>query len=255
MRPARIIDRTDWAPGLWSIRLDTSLEEFVPGRFVNVGLEIDGALVKRSYSLGSAPNAPPELYLVRVEGGALTPRLHDLGPGDELLVNPHAAGFFTLDEVPDARDLWMLATGTGIAPFLSMLRAGADDLRRRFERIVVVHGVRFLRDLGYRAELEALAARGTITYVPATTREPATAGVDADDVATRMGPLRGRLPHLIESGALATRVGVDLSAAHSHVMLCGNPAMIDAAATVLAARDMVKHRRRRPGHVTFEKYW
>jgi len=241
MVPAKILDRTDWAPGLWSFRIQADIDNYLPGRFVNIGLKQDGELVKRSYSLGSAPDAPPELYLVRVEGGALTPRLHDLGAGDEVLVSPRAAGFFTLDEVPDARDLWMLATGTGIAPYLAMLRAG--DGLERFERIVVVHGVRHLADLGYRAELEAMAAAGTLTYVPASTRENAE------------GVLHGRLPDRIADGGLEAHVGVELSPAHSHVMLCGNPGMIDGTVTTLKEREMTKHRRRRPGHISFEKYW
>lgn len=241
MVPSRIIERSDWAPGLWSFRVDATIDNFVPGRFLNVGLEVDGELVKRSYSLGSPPGAPPEFYLVRVEGGALTPPLYELGVGDDVLVSPRAAGFFTLDEVPNARDLWMVATGTGIAPYVSMLRAGEG--LDRFERIVVVHGVRHLADLGYRTELETMAAEGKLTYLPACTRESAE------------GVLDGRLPERLTDGGLEARAGVEVTPAHSHVMLCGNPGMIDGIVATLKTRDMSKHRRRRPGHISFEKYW
>lgn len=241
MVPAKILDRTEWAPGLWSFRLEGELDNYVAGRFANLGLEIDGEIVKRSYSLGSPPGAPLEFYIVRVEGGVLTPRLHDLGAGDEVLLSPRASGFFTLDEVPDARDLWMVATGTGIAPYLAMLRTGAG--LDRFERIVVVHGVRQLADLGYRDELEAMAAAGTITYVPACTREE----------GARV--LHGRIPDRIADGMLEERAQAQLSPADSHVMLCGNPGMIDGTVSALKEREMSKHRRRRPGHISFEKYW
>lgn len=241
MVPAKILDRTQWAPGLWSLRLEAELDNYVAGRFANLGLEIDGEVVKRSYSLGSRPGEPPEFYIVKVEGGVLTPRLHDLGVGDEVLVSPRASGFFTLDEVPDARDLWMVATGTGIAPYLAMLRTGTG--LDRFERIVVVHGVRHLADLGYRAELEAMAAAGTITYVPACSREQTD------------GVLHGRIPDRISDGTLEQRAQAKLSPADSHVMLCGNPGMIDGTVSALQEREMTKHRRRRPGHISFEKYW
>ncbi|MEM9695538.1 MAG: ferredoxin--NADP reductase, partial [Myxococcota bacterium] len=215
------------------------VEPFVPGQFINVGMMVDGARIKRSYSLASAPGAPAELYLVRVEDGQLTPRLFELGVGDEIELTTSGTGHFVLDEVPDsAHRLWLIATGTGLAPYVSMLREGT--VQRRFETIVVVHGVRYPRDLGYREELEAWAHRGDIVYVPTATRQAAP------------GVLEGRLPALLRGGALEQPAPLD---AEGHVMLCGNPAMIVDMAAALEERGLRKHRRRRPGHFSFEKYW
>src|SRR5262245_13703034 len=120
----KIAVRRDWAPGLATLGLDAQLEPFAPGQFVNLALELDGQLVRRAYSLASAPGAPPEFYVNEVDGGAFTPALFRLQPGDRIWVEPKAQGFFSLDWLPPAEELWMVATGTGLAPFISMLRAG-----------------------------------------------------------------------------------------------------------------------------------
>lgn len=241
--------RRVWAEALWSITLDTAIEPFEPGQWLNVGLELGGEVVKRAYSIASPPLAPLELYLVRVEGGALTPRLHALDVGDALLVQPRAQGFFTLRHVPDAAELWLISTGTGLGPFLSMLRA--PTLWSRFERVVVVNGVRKVAHLGYEEDLLALARSrpGRLRYVPLVTREPAATSPQGTPI------VEGRIPAAIADGRLEAAAAVELSPASAHVMLCGNPAMVVDAMAVLAERGLQRHRARQPGHVTIEKYW
>jgi ferredoxin/flavodoxin---NADP+ reductase len=241
MIEAKIAARVDWAEGLWSIRLDARPTVFVPGQFVNIGLTIDGVYVKRSYSLASPPHLPAELFLVVVPGGALTPRLFELGLGDHLLMSPQGAGVFTLEHVPEAREAWLVCTGTGLAPYLSMMRDG--EVFRRFGEIVLVHAVRHGRDLAYRDEIEGLTEQRGVRYVPVVSRED------------EPGCLRGRVPALIENGQLEGRAGLVLSPDRSHVLLCGNPAMIADTTAALSQRGLKKHRRRDPGHITFEKYW
>ena len=238
---ARITARVDWAEGLWSIRLDVRPEAFVPGQFVNIGLTLGGAFVKRSYSLASAPHLPAELLLVVVPSGALTPHLHGLGLGDRIQMSSRASGLFTLDHVPEAREAWLVCTGTGLAPYLSMLRHG--EIFRRFEAIVLVHAVRLGRDLAYREEIERMAEHRPLRYLPVVSRED------------EPGCLRGRVPALIGDGLLEARAGLELSPERSHVMLCGNPEMIADTVACLGERGMRKHRRREPGHITYEKYW
>jgi ferredoxin--NADP+ reductase len=150
-------------------------------------------------------------------------------------------GFFTLAHVPAARDLWLVCTGTGLGPFKSMLRAG--DVFARFERVVLVHGTRTADQLGYRAELEALAAREpALVYLPMLTRD-------------RGAALSGRIPAALGDGRLERAASCALDPAHSHLMLCGNPAMIGDAVDALAPRGLRKHRTRAPGHISAEKYW
>jgi ferredoxin--NADP+ reductase len=240
-KDARIVARTDWAPDLWTARLDAELQPFSPGQFINLGLEIDGELVKRSYSLASAPGAPVEFYLVKVADGALTPRLYELGVGDVVRFDDKPQGFFTLDYVPEAEVLWLMSTGTGLGPFMSMIRSGR--LWERFARVVVVHGARLGAHLGYRDELEQLSAQRPLAYVPLVTRERLEEA------------LYGRIPAAIESGVVEKAAGATLSPDTAHVMLCGNPAMIADTMATLAKRGLRKHRTRKPGHITTEKYW
>jgi ferredoxin/flavodoxin---NADP+ reductase len=240
----KISERRDWAPGLMSLSLEASASPFVPGQFVNLGLELGGERIKRSYSLASPLGAPCELYLSLVTEGVLTPALFERGPGDSVWLDDRALGFFTLDHVPAAERLWMIATGTGLGPFLAMLRS--PTVWQRFTRVVVLHGVRYVSHLGYKAELERLAAEHAtqLTYLPLVTREPPPEG-----------GLSGRLPALIASGELEGRLEIGFDPAQDHVLLCGNPAMISEVQSVLAARGLEKHRPRKPGHVTIESYW
>jgi ferredoxin--NADP+ reductase len=138
----------------------------------------------------------------------------------------------------------MIATGTGLAPYLSMLRA--EEAWRRFERIVFVHGVREPAHLTYQAELAALSAEhgGKLVRVPVVSRAPDARGV-----------VHGRIPAAILDGRLEAAAGVTLSLDRSHLMLCGNPAMIDDSVQALASRGFARHRKRKPGHITTEKYW
>jgi ferredoxin--NADP+ reductase len=243
-RETTIVERIDWAEGLWTIRLDQSLD-FQPGQFVNIGIDVAGERVKRSYSVASAPGDPVELFLARVSGGALSTPLFDLQQGARLWLEDRAYGLLTLEHVPAfAKDLWLLATGTGLAPFLSMLRSGV--LLPRFERVIVVNCVRLNVHLAYQNELQRLceASADSLRYVPFVTREPPLQGRHA-----------GRITAAIEDGRLESLAGVPFDGARSHFMLCGNPEMIADAIEKLAARGLKRHRRRDPGHITIEKYW
>lgn len=244
-REARVAHVHEWAAGLRTIELDPELSvPFRAGQFVSLALEANGERTARSYSMASAPGEPLAFYLTLVADGALTPRLFALGEGDRLLVNPLAAGNFTLERVPDARVLWLIATGTGLGPYVSMLRTA--EPWSRFERLVVVHGVRAPDHLAYREELAGRSAahEGRLTCVPLVSRDPAASGV-----------LHGRITTALESGALEEAAGASLDPETSQVLLCGNPGMIGEMQALLATRGLQRNRRRAPGHVTVEKYW
>jgi len=210
---------------------------------MNLGLQLPGGFVSRSYSLASAPGEPLEVLLARVGEGALTPALFELREGSTLVLDPKPQGFFTFDFVPPHRELWLLATGTGLGPFLSMLRSS-----RAFEgaeRVILVHGTRGPLELAHRRELEALAAeRGpAFRYVPVLSRE------------SEAGLLSGRVTHVLSSGELERRVETPISPETAHFLLCGNPTMIDDVSALLGQRGLKRHRQRAPGHITTEKYW
>jgi ferredoxin--NADP+ reductase len=238
-----ISGRHAWAPGLYTLTIDANPEPFVAGQFFNMGLPMGDQFVRRSYSAASAPGQPLEFFITRVEDGSLSPQLADLEVGGQIWVEPRARGFFTLDYVPPAAELWLIATGTGLGPFVSMLRAGA--LFDRFERVVLVHGARVASHLAYASELEQLAAAraGRLVRVPVVSREVVE------------GALRGRVTDALRDGRLEARAGTSLDPERSHVMLCGNPAMIEEMMAAFEGRGLRRHRVRKPGHVTFEKYW
>jgi len=240
----RVIATQRWAEGLATLSIEADIERFEPGQFVNLARESEGEVLRRAYSLASPPGAPLSFLVTRVDGGAFTPFLLSRKPGDSVLVERKPQGFFTLRYVPPAADLWLVGTGTGLGPFLSILAAG--EAFARFERIVLVHGVREPGHFAHRAELEALtrAHAGRFTLIRAVTRSDATDGA-----------LRGRVTELLQQGELERAAGFELSPERSHLMLCGNPAMTDEMLALLAPRGLARHRVRKPGHVTIEKYW
>ncbi|WP_312627927.1 ferredoxin--NADP(+) reductase [Scandinavium sp.] len=234
-----------WTDALFSLTVHAPVHPFTAGQFTKLGLEIDGERVQRAYSYVNAPNNPDlEFYLVTVPEGKLSPRLAALKPGDEVQVVSEAAGFFVLDEVPDCETLWMLATGTALGPYLSILQEGKD--LARFKNLVLVHAVRYAADLSYLPLMLELQKRyeGKLRIQTVVSRESVP------------GSLTGRVPALIESGELEAAAGLTMTTENSHVMLCGNPQMVrDTQQLLKDSRQMTKHLRRRPGHMTAEHYW
>ncbi len=242
--PGTVIDTRQWNETHFSVRIDAPVEDFQAGQFLKVGLDVGDERVGRAYSYVNAPHERPlEIFFNTVPEGPLSNRLASLRSGDSIWVTPKANGMLTLREVrQDARELWLLATGTAIGPFLSILRTHAPW--ERFDRVVLAYGVRRARDLAYQdlvAELCELHPE-RLAYVPLVTRER----VD--------GALARRIPAALEDGSLERRARLRLDPARAHVMLCGNSGMIKDASAVLEARGLTRHRRNEPGHYSLEKY-
>ncbi len=157
------------------------------------------------------------------------------------MLDPTALGFFTLDEVPESKRLWLVATGTGLGPYISMLRSGL--LEKRFEQVVIVHGVRTAESLCYREELQAQEAAGKIIYVPVLS------GADESESDV----LSGRITAAWDAGTLELKASAFDQ--DCHMLMCGNPQMIDDMTERLKARGFEKHRRKKAGHFNFERYW
>ena len=244
----RVVGKRQWTRALVSISVEAPEVKFVAGQFARLALPAPAGhlepMIGRPYSFVNPPTmSPHEFYFIIVEQGPLSPRLAALNPGDPIWLAPRANGFFSISEIPPGDVLWCLSTGTGIGPFLSMLRT--EEAWTAFSRIVLVHAVRHAEELTYRDTVDAIAhARaGAFTYIPMVSREP------------HPDALAGRIPAAIEDGRLEARAGIALSPENSHAMLCGNPAMVDDTQKLLATRGMRRHRRREPGHVTLETYW
>ena len=240
----RVVENRHWTPHLFSLRVEVPGLGFEAGQFVRIGLDIGAERVARPFSFVNAPQDPVhEYYGIVVPEGVLSPRLAELKPGDALLVADNPSGFLVLSEVPDAEVLWLVSTGTGLAPFLSILRA--DAAWRRYGRVVLVHAVRHAVELVYRDVLSEIAVtRGArFSFVPMVSRE------------RHAGALEGRIPAAIGDGRLEAAAGASLEAGRAQVMLCGNPDMVRDATASLAERGMKKHRRRSPGQITTEAFW
>ncbi|CAG0972627.1 Flavodoxin/ferredoxin--NADP reductase [Burkholderiales bacterium] len=244
----RVAARRAWTDTLHSVEVDTTGLAFTAGQFARLALPAPPGdkepMIGRPYSFVNPPHAPRhEFYFNVVPGGPLSPRLAALEPGDPLWLGPRANGFFCVSEVPQADALWCLATGTGLGPFLSILRTA--EPWEKFERVVLVHAVRHASALSYGDTIAGIAREhaGAFAFVPVVSRE------------AHAGALAGRIPALIADGRLEARAGVPLTADNAHAMLCGNPAMVDDVQATLATRGMRRHRRKEPGHVTVETYW
>jgi len=235
----RVIENRHWTDALFSLRVEGVGLSFEAGQFVRIALDIDGERVARPFSMVNAPDDPVlEFYGIVVPEGPLSPRLAQLKAGDALHVAPNPAGFLVLSELPDAESLWLMSTGTGIAPFISILRAGA--VWKRFRNVVLVHGVRHARELVYQEELKSFRS---LRYVPFVTRE----------TAPRV--LQGRIPAALRDGRLEAAAGLPIAPESSQIMLCGNPEMLKDTQAVLIERGLRKHRRRAPGQITVESFW
>ncbi len=247
----RLLEVQTLTPNLFTLR--TSRDpgfRFTAGQFARLGVrKPSGCIVWRAYSMVSAPHDEfLDFFSIVVPDGEFTSELSRLEVGDELLVDKQAFGFLTLDRFPDGRDLWLLATGTGIAPFLSILQD--FEAWQRFERIILVYSVREARELAYQQLIAELPQRdyldglgSKLLYLPVVTREQVP------------GALHGRITTLIENGELERAADLQLVPEHSRIMLCGNPQMIEDTRAVLKARDLNLAMTRRPGQVAVENYW
>ena len=243
-----VTGNTRWTDRLHSLKVDAPEVTFVAGQFGRLALPAPPGskeeMLGRPYSFVNPPgSAPHEFYFVTVPEGPLSPQLAAMEPGAPVWLLRSANGFFTVGEVPAADALWCLATGTGLGPFLSILRT--PDPWEKFSRIVLVQAVRYAAELAYGEVIASIVAAhpGAFTFIPMVSRE------------AHPGALGGRIPAAILDGRLESRAGIALTAENSHAMLCGNPAMVDDTQKALAARGMRRHRRKEPGHVTIETYW
>ena len=239
----KVVDNRRLNDYLTSLIIEVELNGYEAGQFVRIGLADGDDVLARPYSLVNTPEENHlEVYFNIVEEGPLSPRLFDLQTGDDVLVSDRPSGFLTVSEVPECKHLWMVATGTGIGPFLAILKS--DAVWEKFEKAVLCYSVSYAEELAYLDVIEQIGAdRGDrFRFVPIVTRE------------SREGALGQRVPVLMADGSLEEFVGLTINGDDSHVMMCGSSAMITDVSEALVGRGMKKHRRRDPGHFTTEKY-
>lgn len=228
----RVLSVHHWNDTLFSFTTtrDPGLR-FRNGHFVMIGLEVDGRPLLRAFSLVSANyDEHLEFYSIKVPDGPLTSRLQHIKPGDPILVSRKPTGTLILDHLLPGKRLYLLGTGTGLAPFMSIVRD--PETYDQFERVVVAHGVRIAADLGYRDYLESEIhghelvgeqAKAQLLYYPTVTREPFRN--------------QGRITDLLESGKLPADLGLPpLDPEHDRVMICGSPSVLKDIVALLESR-------------------
>ena len=267
-----VLSKTTWTPNLFSFTVSRPASfKFTAGQFVRLGVNPsqlkyyqqqgetannvpDAALnedIFRAYSIVSSPfDEVLEFFSIVIPEGAFTSQLQHLQVGDELLLNTMPFGFLTLAryQKPLPKDLWLLATGTGLAPFLSMLQ----DLQtwQDYDHIVLAYSARSIEELAYVEQIERLQEDfgslvdnpAKLIFIPIVTREPVE------------GALTERLPKLLLDGTLQERAGIALDTDSTHVMLCGNPDMVEDTKETLKSLGLVMNRRGE-GNIAVENYW
>ena len=257
MLNSTVVGRIDVTPELMILRVlpDDGVPNFVPGQYVALGMlggtpRYPGAaleaeapapdkLIKRAYSIGSSPEQRDylEFYIAVLPTGVLTSRLAAVREGDRVFCQPKVTGTFTLDGVPPDKNLVLVSTGTGLAPFMSMVRTSSTWGSNR--RVTVIHGVRYPEDFAYSDELRSLEdSTQALQYLPIASR-----------VEDTWSGRKGRVQKLFDDGTVKLNPQMD------HVFLCGNPAMIEELEISLTNQGFQVHSKKSPGNLHVEKYW
>ena len=246
----QVIDVHHWNDTLFSFKTTRDPGfRFKNGHFVMIGLETEKRPLMRAYSIASANHEEHlEFFSIKVPNGPLTSRLQRIRVGDPLIVSRKPVGTLVLDDLLPGKRLYCLSTGTGLAPFMSIIKD--PSTYERFEKVVLVHGVRGVSDLAYKQfitqelpknEYFGDSVRERLVYYPTVTREPF--------------PYQGRLTDLIESGKLFQDIGLpDLDAQEDRVMICGGPRMLKDTCDLLDKRGFVRSPGvGEPGHYVIER--
>ncbi|MBU8542320.1 ferredoxin--NADP reductase [Roseomonas sp. CGMCC 1.13459] len=245
----RVLTVHHWTDRLFSFTCTRDPRfRFVAGQFAMIGLMVEGKPLVRAYSLVSPPwEETLEFLSIKVQDGPLTSRLQHITPGDGVLIGRKATGTLLIENLLPGGTLWLFATGTGLAPFLSLIRD--PETYDRFDRVVVVHTVRQVAELAYRElistdlpqhELLGELARDKLVYYPSVTRESF--------------PNQGRVTTLVESGRLCADLGLPpISPERDRAMLCGSEAMNADMRVLLEHRGFTEGANNRPATFVVEK--
>ena len=245
----RVLSVHHWTDTLFSFTTTRDPTfRFENGQFVMIGLKVDGKPLMRAYSIVSANYEDYlEFYSIKVPDGPLTSRLQHLKVGDELLVSRKPTGTLLLHDLKPGKHLWLLSTGTGLAPFMSIIKD--PETYERFDKVVLVHGTRYVRELAYddfitkelpNHEFLGEEVRKKLIYYPTVTREPFRN--------------RGRITDLITTSKLFGDIGLPpIDTENDRLMLCGSPQMIRDLKIILEERGFNEGNHGEPGHFVIEK--
>lgn len=245
------------------VKPDYEIPDFEPGQFTVLGLfakeqcapqasqcktfDNPEKLIRKAYSVASAPKQKDlvEFYIALVPEGELTPRLFNLKKNDRLFIGKKFSGKFVLNDIPPNANLILVGTGTGLAPYISMIRNGLLENKNR--KVILIHGARYLEDAGYYDELDQLSQDNpNLIYIPTLSR--------LTDNQEWNGH-RGRVTNIINDDVIKSISDLELTPENFHVFLCGNPAMIEEVIGTLEANGFRKDQPKEKGTIHVEEYW
>jgi ferredoxin--NADP+ reductase len=245
----RVIDVHHWSDTLFTIKTtrDRSLR-FRNGEFAMMGIEVEGKPLMRAYSMASANYEDHlEFYSIKVQDGALTSRLQHIVAGDEILVSKKPTGTLLWDRLRPGKRLYLLSTGTGLAPFLSIIKD--PEVYENFEKVILVHGCRYINELTYQQlithelkhnEYFGDSVKEKLIYYPAVTREPYIN--------------YGRITKLLHTGKLIEDIGTPaLNLDDDRFMLCGSPSMLTSLTEILDDLGFTETRKNDLGEYVIER--
>lgn len=260
---ATVVGKIQITPDLVVLRVDTDepRDEFEAGQYTVIGLYgyearspnsteetvpcEDDELIQRPYSIASSKHQQKqfEFYITQVKSGQLTPRLFQITTGDRLYVSKRIVGTFKLADTPPGNDIVMIATGTGIAPYISFLRSYITS--RPEQQMAVIQGAAKQWDLGYSSELTFLEENfPNFRYIPTLT--------NANETWTGYELW---IEEMLEEEVIESETGIEIDPEKTHFFLCGNPKMVENVSVILKDRGYKRHTRREPGSLHIEEYW
>jgi ferredoxin/flavodoxin---NADP+ reductase len=243
-----VVENTHWTDNLFSLHIEADINPFLAGQYTNLALDMDGERVAQPYSILSAPDEKPLAFFFYTQlEGDLSRALSKTSVGHTVWVQRQPEGTLTLAEVPDADILCLMATGTGVAPFISMLKTPEPWMR--FKQVVLVYAVRVYEDLRYETLFLDLLARYPARFriVPFVSRETIK-GAFTDT-------LHGHIPASLRSGELESVLNLNFAPDTTQIMLCGNPGMVKDTVSVLQARGFDENTPVKRGQISHESYW
>ncbi|WP_343189075.1 FAD-binding oxidoreductase [Buchnera aphidicola (Chaitoregma tattakana)] len=243
---ARVIEVKKWKYPLFSLILHAKISPFIAGQFAKIVIFKNEKKIQRAYSYVNSPKDKNlEFYIACIKNGKITNALYKLMPGNNIVISKKSFGFFTLKEVPQTENLWMISTGTAIGPYLSMLQDGGKEIKK-FKKIILIHAVRYINQLNYLNVINKIKLQygSKFIFQKIVSREK------------NKECLFGRIPKLLLNNEIEKKIHVKINSNNTHIMLCGNPSMLKNTYKVLKEKyDLQKNLRRRKGHITMENYW
>ncbi|WMC18925.1 MAG: FAD-binding oxidoreductase [Enterobacteriaceae bacterium PSpicST2] len=226
---------------LFKIFIKASINKFISGQFTKIAFIKKKKIINRAYSfVNSSNNLILEFYILFIPNGKLSYKLFNLKIGSKILISNKSFGVFILKKIPNCDTLWMISSGTGIGPYLSILRENKN--LERFKNLILINSNKFIKNCNYNFEIKKLRDNyyGKLRVLNIISQE------------NIYGTLKGRINNLIYNGILEKIIGLGLNYKKSHIMLCGNPLMIKETKNILLKlRNMDIYK----NNITIERYW